>query len=557
MYKILVVDDEPEIVDSIYETLIDHAFKDVEIIRSYTSRDALSCLNTTKIDILLTDIRMPFMNGIELASHAKSNWPKCRTIFLTGHNEFDYAYSAIKESCDDYILKTESDDEIIRSVVNSITKLDQSLLDEKLISKAKSQIESVKLLLQRKFIIDILEGYIDSAEITRDKFDELNISLNIDANVYIVIGRIDDDSVLYENENSKINYLSALKQLVQESLERFSSKICFECDSNSFVYIISDELYNSPKKSETDADNIAIIKGSLENIQEIFYRTLSATASFFYNTIPVDWGNLHGKYKNLLKIVNYGSTIGREAILSDMSFSVGAPENIAVFEKNNIKNESLNIRNIETLTNFLERGQKVEYFQYLDRMTDGLIKVQSKNNPFAQEIYFTIISCILSYINRWSLMETIAFKLGIHKLTRIDLHDSWKDALEYIRTISSEIFKIQDDDNNKKTNNSIKYIQQYILNHLDEDLNLSKLSEMVYFNPSYFSRLFKSMTGLTLSEYIMETRINKAKELLTETNDKINEISKKIGIQSPVYFARCFRKYTDLSPQEYRELRYK
>ncbi len=99
MFRMLIVDDEPEIVDSIFELFTERAISELEVMRAYSSKDAILYLNSMKIDVLLTDIRMPGTNGLQLASHARTNWPKCRTIFLTGHNEFDYAYSAIKESC--------------------------------------------------------------------------------------------------------------------------------------------------------------------------------------------------------------------------------------------------------------------------------------------------------------------------------------------------------------------------------------------------------------------------------------------------------------------------
>ena len=143
--------------------------------------------------------------------------------------------------------------------------------------------------------------------------------------------------------------------------------------------------------------------------------------------------------------------------------------------------------------------------------------------------------------------------MDIYRLMRMDEHESWEDAIEYIYTLSDVIFNIQREEQNKRADNEIYYIQKYVKGHLNEDLSLVKLAEQVYLNPSYLSRLYKEVTGSNLSDFIDDARVKKAKELLEKGNVKIYEVAKAVGYETASSFTRFFRRMTGYSPQEYRE----
>lgn len=123
MVKILIVDDEADIVENLY-TLLKSAYPDHEFIKTSLSRQAREILRTDVVDILLTDIKMPKLDGFELSEIAKKSNPLCHVIFLTGYSDFDYAYRALKSGCDDFILKNNADDEIIKSMEECIQRID-------------------------------------------------------------------------------------------------------------------------------------------------------------------------------------------------------------------------------------------------------------------------------------------------------------------------------------------------------------------------------------------------------------------------------------------------
>ena len=214
MYRMLIVDDEPEITESLYELFISAELPNLDILRTCSSREAASMIAAAKIDILLTDIRMPGINGFQLAETARRNWPKCRIVFLTGYNEFEYAYNAIKSDCDDYILKTESDREIIRSIKNTIEKMEKSYQDSQLLARAKDQLKLVMPLLRKEFIIGVLKGAVRHHEISNEKLNELGIMLDSSSEVFMMLGRVDELPVQMDADSKGTEYMMAVNLIL-------------------------------------------------------------------------------------------------------------------------------------------------------------------------------------------------------------------------------------------------------------------------------------------------------------------------------------------------------
>ncbi len=553
MYSVLIVDDEPEIVDSLFELLSSASPGQLDILKAYSGREAQCILSAVKIDILLTDIRMPGINGFQLSETAKSNWPGCRVVFLTGYNEFDYAYSAIKSNCEDYLLKTESNGEILRTIEETVKKIEQSLRDEELLNRAKIQSRELLPLMRDKFLLELASGGVPSNRLLKDRFLELGISLNPDKDVYLLLGRPDGltgnpGSGLYDAE-----YRAAVRLATEEALGRYSHKALFELDPTTFLCLIQAGEKDEPGQ----ADTLSIIKGAIENIQNICRQSLSLTVSFALGTDPAPLGTLPEKLLSLRKLLDIGAGLGQEAFLTDRSFSMERLERLTSYENDDLKKHTLSAQKLASLSSYLDRGLRKEYFDLLAEITDCLRNLKNKNNHFGLEIYYSIANCLLSYINRWLIADAIAFKMGLYKLTRIDFHDSWQDAVDYLHLLSEEIFKTQKNNCEKMAVTSVKFIKQYTHEHLKEDLSLSRIAELVYFNPSYLSRLFKQVTGMNYSEYLMEVRVGRARELLADTGMLIHEVVEAVGLGSPTYFGRIFKKATGMTPQEYRDTRTK
>jgi two-component system response regulator YesN len=539
MYRLLIVDDEEQIVDWLYELFQDESGLNLDVYKAYSAYEAVTLLNSTKIDIVLSDIYMPGMDGVQLLKEIRKNWSSCRVIFLSGHRKFEYALEAINNDCVSYLMKTEDDDVIIEAVKKAMKDIDESLKNEELIQKAKREIEISNPILQKEFIFEVLLNTY-TQNLNQLDLDEVQIPLKIDNSVFLIIGNLEGfPSRLSHLQKRQMSY--TVKIIMEKYFAEFQNKLWTALPPSYFMLLIQ------PRNLEQVTDGV-VFKGILEMIQASCREALGVTASFIISDEITDWISLSREFVKLKQTLDFGTGIGTEMILTTKSFKDMLPD-----YSEPVKQTLAKLNRAEVLSANLEAGNKEVFFKLLDEFTGCLKEINSLSYSPAVEIYYKIATCLLSHINKTKFSEAIAFRADIRGLTGLDKFHNWEEAVEYLHGISNVIFDSHIDRKEQAVEDSIKHIKDYINNHLSEDLSLVKLSEVSYFNPSYLSRLFKQATGENLSDYIIEARINKAKELLKNSDMKIFEIALAVGCESSTYLGRVFKKHTGKTPQEYRD----
>ncbi|WMT39454.1 response regulator [Paenibacillus sp. D2_2] len=161
MYRLLIVDNEEYVVDGLVELFNAENRPDLETQGAYSAAEAMNALMTTSYDIVITDIRMPGINGLELQRIIASRWPYCKVIFLSGYDNFNYAQEAIRQGSVNYILKTEDDDVIIAAVDGAIEKIRSEKEEKKALTEARTQVKKAMAALQREFFEGLLMGEDD------------------------------------------------------------------------------------------------------------------------------------------------------------------------------------------------------------------------------------------------------------------------------------------------------------------------------------------------------------------------------------------------------------
>lgn len=556
MYRVLVVDDIPDIVDWIYELILEESDMDIEAYKAYNGMEALEHLNNTKIDLVMTDIRMPGITGIELMKQIRENWPFCRVIFLTGYNDFDYVYTAIKEEGVSYLLKTEDDEEILSEVKRVINEIEKDLKSEELIKTSKSYVQAVKPFLQKDFFIDLLDGDSDPSVITKESFEELGIALNYKLPTLHLIGYIENNGIENLSGLKKAEYLYSMDFIVQKYLSNCIFLNLY-IEKNTLLWLIQPkEEFLAVNDYETAWKKIKIIiRDNIESIQKSCKETLELTTSFFMDTEITTWNSIAERIKVTRNILNNSICFGTEMILNDKTYSGGMERYNSL--QNNLIKCTYDSPQLEIIRGYLERAQAEEYLELFNSLTEDLIKDGNINSNYSRELYFSLALMLLSYINKYGIGEKLATQISLYNLTRVDEYDSWEEAVEYLKKLSKLIFWIKKTNDKDKPANIMEEVKQYIITNLSEDLSLNKLAEIVHFNPSYLSRLFKQYTGYKLSEYISEIKIKKAKELLEDSNLKISHIAAAIGFDSPRYFAHFFKNAAKMNPLDYRQANFK
>ena len=563
MYRLLIVDDEEIIVNGLYEIFSGMKELDLDVYKAYSGEEAIEWFNRTRIDIVLTDIRMPEIDGLQLLDTIHTRWPQCRVIFLTGYNEFEYVYRAIQHSGVSYILKTEDHEKVIQAVENAIREIQKGVSLEDLIHKAKEQMNMVLELFQKDYFLHLLKGE-PSLTISKAQFEQLSIPMRTDRPVLLLLGHVDTipEQMTYWD---KIQSLYSVKLLICKYMSTRITCANVMDESYRFVFFIQPKelLAGFDAQGETSSyyiKTIDFLKGMLEAIQTAARESLGFSISFAMGGEPCSWEAVPEKYVLLNQLLNYRIGTGIEMLLLDNEIknnfrAIDKESEIPELQADTEALENhIRKRNLDSMGQYLESGQRERYFDALTALTEPLKAIRSRNSSIAQEAYYKVALSLISYINRWRLTDKIAFRIAQNRLMRIDKHETWNDAVNYLHELSHILFELQTEEQKKRADNAVIYIQSFIEDHLNEDLSLVRLAEQVYLNPSYLSRLYKQMTGINLSEFIDSARVKKASQLLQKENVKIHEVARGVGYETAASFTRFFRKAAGCTPQEYHEM---
>ncbi|CAM3223394.1 response regulator [Paenibacillus lupini] len=541
LYRLLIVDDEDIITDSLYEVFHRLIPEKLDVCKAYSAKEALQWMSRTRIDIVLTDISMPGMNGLELSDEIQAFWPRCKVIFLTGFSEFDYAYKAIQMPKVRYLLKTEGYDKVTATVQEVIQEIEHENQMSKMLEQSREQLYALEQMAQGDYIRHLLQESLNLEE-TRliDEFRKMNIGLNPELPVLLVIGHLcyPDGTTYIEKSslltNARMIWNSYLSEKTRHIgiLDKQGDPLWLLQPSES----VDEKFYNHL---------VRYLEGTLELIQETCLQSLGLPIAFTISGTPCAWNAMNRQYERLrqlqlMKIDGDGMTI----ILTDRGEQL--EDSIEQLQR---KEEWQISSKAEMLAAFLEAGKADKFGEIFEELSKSMLQV---NSPVKRtiEVYYSIALVLLSYINRSGLCREIH---DYSKLMRLDEHSSMKEAVYYLKQVSDQLFQVKSSEKKENTSSVIGNICEYINEHLSEDLSLVRLAEINYFNPSYLSRFFKQECGVNLSEFIDNCRVRRAKELLKEDDLKVREVAALVGYEAAHSFTRFFKKATGMTPQEYRD----
>lgn len=544
MLRLLIVDDEEQIVDWLYELFKTSSRYELDVFKAYSGSEALEWLNRTPIDIVLSDMCMPGIDGLELLKRIKERWPWCRVIFLTGHDDFDLIYEAVKYEDVVYLLKSESDAVITEAVENAAKSAEEELKKLRQLEHAKLQVKSVLPLMQKEYFSDLLDGVSTVAQDSQGTLDELEIALSADTGLMLLLGKLDQETV--EGFRALPGLHHRINASFQSRLPKGVRQACLIHERTYFVWLLQ------PTESYNHAGLFAShIKAAVEHTQSYAREALKVSLSFSMTDDLFLWDRLSEKYEALKKLLSLRIGNGREMILAE-GFSTPDAQDPAFETVTPVHSLSVAKKKVPTLERYLESGQKSEFMPVFEELLTNLESVKERNNFSAIELFYSISIMLLSYINKMGLAPELSFKVGLYKLFRHEEFNSWDEAAAFLRDMGNLLFDVLQSGQGTRAEQTVSRLKSYIKENIHTDLSLYSLGDYVHFNPVYLSRLFKQITGQNLSEYIAAERVSKAKELLERSERKIHEIALEVGCSSSNYFVRMFKKETGITPQEYR-----
>ncbi|MFD1179046.1 response regulator [Paenibacillus puldeungensis] len=549
MYKLILADDEEDVREGLL-CLIDWGSLGYRIMETAENgREAAELVEKHVPDVVVTDIQMPFMNGLQLAEWIREKYPATKIIILTGYEEFEYAQKAIRLGIDEYVLKPFSAGEladILRKVKNQI--------DEEMAAKENIQLLTEHYrknlpILQSLFLSSLVSRRLPEAEIC-EKCEHYNLDLSGSGYIVSVI-RIDTaparravSQQASEEDDSSSRSLS-LKDTNDKQLQLFA------------VLNIADEIVqrNPFDKAFIHHDEVVLLSINRNGEENIADRTLHlveeirfSVERFLKLTVTVGAGSAIWhlseavtSYEDAQKALDYRVILGGNKVIwiEDVETRQYVPLSIDdVREKELIR--CLKVGSDQELENLLE-----ELFSSLARSSASYQDFQ----VYLLEILTTVIKVAKDIqVDLDKLFGDGTGFLGqFAKFSHADEAKSW--FLEVCLKLKNFIASDRQSSYNKLVDEAKEYI---MANYGDNEISITKICQHLHISSGYFSNIFKKETKMTFVNYLMGVRMDAAQELLTTTDLKAFEIAERVGFADPNYFSFCFRKKFGVSPKEYR-----
>ncbi|MCZ8521285.1 MULTISPECIES: response regulator transcription factor [Paenibacillus] len=530
MYRLLIVDDEQIITDGLFD-IFSTLGLELDMYKAYSGQEALQWLQRTRFDIVLSDISMPGMDGLALMEVIRQSWPRCKVIFLTGYNDFEYVYQAIRHPGVKYMLKSEGYPKVIEAVKETIKEVEDELRISDLLQQSKTQSNMIETLAQSNYFRNFLYDAPGNETVGED-FRRLNIRLNPEAPVIVALGSLTlsggQSSRTYRQEQAL-----AVKMLSDAFFSGQTASVGFIDRYDDLVWLVQ------PPSSRTHEETVRFLEGMFELILQSCLDSLQMTVAVALAGEPAPWDRIPSVYEKLREQQHYRTGDGTRMIQRVNWFGA---DHFPDLRERTPRDKA------EALTAHLESGREAEFLELFDELAEP-VRTGRARAAYVTELYYTIALLLLSHVNRWGLRE----KIGADGLMQAELYPTWTERFTHLRGAAEAIFSARQHGEQSRASAAIDKICVYIEEHISEDLSLVRLAEVIHFNPSYLSRLFKLERGMNLSEYIEETRLAAAKEMLRSGELKIAEVGAKIGYEAAHSFTRFFKKWTGLTPQDYRE----
>lgn len=538
MYRLLIVDDMPIVADGIAGLLQGAAHLNLEVYKAYSGSKALDILRSEKIDIVLCDMKMPGMEGIDLLKAIRLRWPNCKVVFLTAYDDFEYVRSAMSLGGFEYILKIEDDRKIIRTIERAIDSLREESAARNLIQHADHKRAGSGDPASREACVWelVAASEMDGTGIA-DKLSELGCRFADDRPLIMILGSVDEGEQGPEGKD-EVALLSAVQHVAEHYLSDFMPPVAVGHDRSRLFMLLQ------PRLLDEGDEPVSAIRGKLEPIRQTCRKLLDTRVVFALSDMPFGWEAVRGIFGEL------ELAITRELAASGQPVPTETP---AEPDKDGQKTGMpfFQLHKVRLLGEHLESGREADFDRLFDELRTFLLG-DATGQLHKLECLHALNAVFVSSIVACGLHDELATLRDAYRRIQSGEERSWEDIQRQFRRIAATIFECKRNAANVNAHDFIAKIHAYIEAHSAEDLTLSTLAAHVNFNPSYFSRFYKQTTGIALSDYIADIRNAKAKELLKKPAMKIQDIAEKTGYHSSMAFIRFFKKQNGITPEEYR-----
>lgn len=529
MYKVFIVDDEIVTREGIRDNV---KWENTNFVLAGEAPDgeiAIPMIQEIKPDIVVTDIKMPFMDGLQLSRIIKKSIPWIKIIILSGHDEFDYAREAIRIGINEFMLKPVSSTDLIEVLNKVALQIEQEKKEREDTEKLKRQVENNVPLFRNEFLNKLVLGLVPPLEVIDgcSRYD-----INIIAKFYLTLIIEFEVPDVNKQEYDYSEYLKS-EALVDTMFADNSDYIIFKMNHNQKVVIIKGD---KPMALEETAYSMAqAIKYEVERNSPFRITVSIGSVRERLQGIPLS-------YKDAEMVQSYKYMYGSNKIIgiNDIKIDPASKMEFIKIDKNDIRD-------------FLKCGSKADIEKYIDGYVNNLSVTGMKSLIYIYYVFMDIVMNTSKFIydlggDIEGLIPEVA---NLEKI--VSNIDSIMKFKEQATNLLTKVFEYRDSRVENKYNSIISKAKEYINNNFyDPNISLNMVASAVNLSPSHFSTVFSQETGENFIEYLTRMRMKKAMELLKTTTQKSSEIAYNIGYNDPHYFSYIFKKTAGVTPKEFR-----
>lgn len=533
MYKVFLVEDEIVIREGI-KNKIHWEEEGFEIVGDESDGElAYPAIIREQPDILITDIKMPFMDGLELSKLLKKDMPQLKIIIVSGYSDFSYAQQAIDIGISEYLLKPVTSTKLMAAVKNAAAAIKKERNEKQILEQYQQLVYEKQGEKRMDFFNALVSKKMSLSQII-EKEEELGI--NMVASVFCVMlfqFKLQNDMYEYSND------IVQCESKMTEELRGYSDIKVFErgMDGWAFIFLGENELH---------------INALIQDLSNMLIRISDNKVHYFGGI-----GRCVHRVRDLQQSYRDANSAFslRYFESKDQFLSYNDVRNIKEQIENRINVSDMNLEKLDRklIEDFLKRGTVNDIDDFVSSYFDGFGTNAMDSTLFRQYIIMDGYTAVLNFLKflKYTKKEIDNSFKNIKNI--VNQPSSIEDCREFYKLILRKVIELRNKSSQKRYAGLIQKAKEYMNQNFHmSDLTLDKVAATVNVSPNYFSSLFNQETGTTFIEYLTDIRMEKAKDYLRCSGRRITEIAFLVGYQDSHYFSYIFKKTQNSTPSEYR-----
>lgn len=545
MLKIFLAEDEVIVRETI-KRMIPWEELGFEIVGEAADGEmALPLLIRQKPDLLITDIKMPFMDGLTLAKLAKKELSELKIVILSGYDDFNYAKQAINIGVEDYLLKPITKNALIERLSEIRSRYEHEKTQKEYYEKFQREMQAYEKNSSRDFFEALVRGSMDMMEVYK-KAEKLGVDIVAEA-YNILIFTMNSEEDFSGQKEGYSEWEAETLEMLEEFFSGHPSAMLFR--SNIFSYGV---LLKGQKESIKE-----ITKECVGKIQGILNRKESKREWFLAVGQPVErLSQIKKSYHTASRAFSQRYLYGENILYYDeMEMMEHRSGQADTNDNAYLKKVDVNALNPAILQKFLSNGIQEEIENFVKDYFYAIGQEPMESLAFRNYVILNVRFSVITFLKGLGC-DTEGMEPENTEEILVESGKNIENAIAYAEKMISRAITIRDQNSGNKNRSILKTAVDFIDEHyMDEDISLNTAANVANVSSNHFSALFSQNMGQTFIEYLTSLRMNKAKELLRCTGMRSSEIAGEIGYKDAHYFSYLFKKTQGMTPSDYRKVR--